>query len=101
MIFNLEANVRWDCIIGGGDGFGAAIVDRFHQEKCKVIFIDINEAKGAAKAKANPGLVFVKGDVSKHETWENVLDLAITQYGRLDIVVNNAGKWRHAYHQGI
>ena len=66
--------------------------DCFHQESWKVIFVDISGAKGKAKAEDTPGLVFVEGDVTKRETWEDVLNLAVNQFGRLDVVVNNAGK---------
>lgn len=87
-----RADTGWTLFTGGGDGFGSAIVDRFHQESWKVIFIDIDATKGKAKTGDNPGLVFVEGDVSKRETWEGVLSLAVTQFGRLDVVINNAGE---------
>ncbi|KAH6981490.1 hypothetical protein EDB80DRAFT_873342 [Ilyonectria destructans] len=78
-------------VTGGADGFGAAIVDRFHQEGCKVIFIDLNEAKGSAKAATSPNLTFIHGDVTSRAIWEQALSIAEKEYGRLDVVVNNAG----------
>lgn len=78
-------------VVGGADGFGAAIVDRFHQEKSKVIFIDLNNAKGQAKVADKPELVFLHGDVTRRETWDEVLNLAVSRFGRLDVVINNAG----------
>lgn len=57
-----------------------------------MIVIDLNESKGAAKAASSPdSLTFLRGDVSRRETWESALSLAIEKYGRLDVVVNNAG----------
>lgn len=77
--------------IGGADGFGAAIVDKFSQEDWKVIIIDLNRSGGEAKARGDPNLQFVFGDVSKQETWETVLDIIRKDYGRVDVIVNNAG----------
>lgn len=77
--------------IGGADGFGAAIVDRFSQEGWKVIILDLNRSGGEAKARDDPNLQFIFGDVSKQETWGTVLDIIRKDYGRVDVIVNNAG----------
>ena len=58
-----------------------------------MFFIDLNKAKGNERITANPDLHFVHGDVTSSEIWEKVLSLAEKEYGRLDIVVNNAGKF--------
>jgi hypothetical protein len=79
--------------LGGADGFGAAIVDRFSQEGWKVIVIDLNESGGKAKACADPNLEYVFGNVSKQETWETVLGIIRKDYGRVDVIVNNAGTY--------
>lgn len=77
---------------GGADGFGAAIVDRFSRQGWKVVFIDLNQAKGQQKAEADPNLHFLPGDVTSRETWEKVLTFAKSTFGTLDVVVNNAGE---------
>ncbi|KIX04598.1 uncharacterized protein Z518_05468 [Rhinocladiella mackenziei CBS 650.93] len=77
--------------IGGADGFGAAIVDRFSKEGCRVIFIDLNKDKGDLKAKADGNLHFLYGDVTRRETWEEALSCGKDMFERVDVVVNNAG----------
>ncbi|CAI7600039.1 unnamed protein product [Penicillium pancosmium] len=78
-------------VTGGADGFGATITDRFHQEGYQVIIIDINKEKGEQKASGGPNIHFLFGDVTQQDTWEQALALARDRFGRLDIVVNNAG----------
>ncbi|CAI7584550.1 unnamed protein product [Penicillium manginii] len=78
-------------VTGGADGFGATITDRFHDEGYQVIIIDINRAKGEQKASGGPNLHFLFGDVTQQETWDQALALSRDKFGRLDVVVNNAG----------
>ncbi|KAL4863431.1 hypothetical protein BDV12DRAFT_189694 [Aspergillus spectabilis] len=78
-------------VTGGADGFGAAIADRFSQEGCQVIIIDLDKAKGGAKASSDANLLFLLGDVTRQDTWEQALAVAREKFGRLDVVVNNAG----------
>jgi len=77
-------------ITGGGQGFGSGIVDSFRREGAHVIIVDLNPQVGQAKAKAS-GSEFLKGDVTKQDTWKAALALANEKFGKLDAVVNNAG----------
>ena len=77
-------------ITGGGHGFGEGIAAKFIQERAKVVLCDIVDANG--KRVANElGCVYVHADVSQRSGWEKILETAIHRYGKLDIVVNNAG----------
>ncbi|OJJ60309.1 hypothetical protein ASPSYDRAFT_130004 [Aspergillus sydowii CBS 593.65] len=78
-------------ITGGADGFGAAIADRFSNEGCRVIILDLNKQKGQEKAANDPNVHFLLGDVTRQDTWEQALAVAREKFGRLDVVVNNAG----------
>jgi 3-oxoacyl-[acyl-carrier protein] reductase len=77
-------------VTGAASGFGAAIAERFAAEGAHVVVADLNEAQGQAVA-ARIGGRFVRCDVSRAEDVQALVSAAIAVYGRLDIVVNNAG----------
>ena len=77
-------------VTGGVGGLGTGIAEKFIKEGAKVIITDLAEELGqktAGEIKAE----FVKADVTKKADWENVVKQADEKFGRLDIVVNNAG----------
>ncbi|KEF54942.1 uncharacterized protein A1O9_09385 [Exophiala aquamarina CBS 119918] len=78
-------------VTGGAQGFGWGIVRKFVDEGAKVVIIDANEKTGQEAADKLEGCAFVRGDVSERAVWEKALETASTQFGKLDIVVNNAG----------
>ena len=82
-------------VTGGGSGFGEGIGKRFAQEGAKVIVNDL-KAEGGERvageiARAGGQAKFVKGDVSKDADWAALVKATLDAYGKLDIVVNNAG----------
>ena len=82
-------------VTGASSGMGKAITERFVNEGANVIAIarriDRLEAL-AASLKDAPGRVIpFQGDISKEETMNNAIDLAVKEFGRLDVLVNNAG----------
>ncbi|RAL01871.1 short chain dehydrogenase [Aspergillus ibericus CBS 121593] len=79
-------------VTGAGSGFGAAIAQRFASEGAKVVVADISTEGGQKTAAQDPeNLVFEQMDVTKAEDWSRVVDKAFSQFGRLDVLVNNAG----------
>ncbi|CRL25501.1 Short-chain dehydrogenase/reductase SDR [Penicillium camemberti] len=79
-------------VTGGGNGFGAAIARRFGEEGAKVIVTDVNVDGGEKVAAQNPSnLIFQRQDVTQEADWNTVLDLAFSKFGRVDVLVNNAG----------
>ncbi|KAI9367741.1 hypothetical protein BJX61DRAFT_527107 [Aspergillus egyptiacus] len=79
-------------VTGGGSGFGAAIATRFAEEGAKVIIADINTEGGEKVASSNAdSLVFQRVDVTSVDDWKTVVDLAFSKFGRLDVLINNAG----------
>jgi 3-oxoacyl-[acyl-carrier protein] reductase len=82
-------------VTGGGSGFGEGISKRFAQEGARVIVNDLKPEGGERVAseigRAGGQVKFVKGDVSKDADWGALVKATLDAYGRLDIVVNNAG----------
>jgi NAD(P)-dependent dehydrogenase (short-subunit alcohol dehydrogenase family) len=84
-------------ITGGGSGIGRDTVLRFLAEGAKVVASDINERTGretldlaAAQGRA-ADVVFQKTDVSDEAQVAAMIDRAKAEFGRLDVVYNNAG----------
>jgi 3-oxoacyl-[acyl-carrier protein] reductase len=82
-------------VTGAASGFGLGIAERFTREGCAVIVNDLaretGEAAAAGMRSAGGRAQFAYGDVSRSADVKGLLDAALTHYGRLDIVVNNAG----------
>ncbi len=77
-------------ITGAACGIGRAIVEAFAAEGCQVAFCDINETAGQALAAATDSRFFVL-DTSRKEELEACLQTLFTEWGDLDIIINNVG----------
>jgi 3-oxoacyl-[acyl-carrier protein] reductase len=82
-------------ITGGASGFGRGIAETFGREGANVVILDLNlaGAQEVASAISNHSLA-IEGDVTKKSDIERAVAQTVDQFGRLDIVVNNAG-WTH------
>lgn len=82
-------------ITGGARGLGLASVERLCEEGARVLFTDLDVAEGDLQCARLGGLgytvAFEMQDVTRQEQWGPVLDSAIARWGRLDVLVNNAG----------
>ena len=77
-------------VTGGGSGFGEGIARLFAQEGAQVVIGDIAEDAGARVADEIGG-AFVRADVSVGADVAALVEEATGRFGRLDVVVNNAG----------
>ncbi len=82
-------------ITGASSGFGRAGALRFAKEGAKIVVVDktVDEGKKTAEmVKAAGGeAIFVETDVSEAEACKNMIKRTIDEYGKLDIIWNNAG----------
>jgi 3-oxoacyl-[acyl-carrier protein] reductase len=85
-------------VTGAASGFGAGIAKRFAEEGAKVTVNDINVPGGERVAGEISGAgrraLFVKADVTRGQDWAGLIGATVSAFGRLDVVVNNAG-WTH------
>lgn len=82
-------------VTGGAMGIGRGTAVLFAQEAAKVVVADIDEAAGGAVVDeicaAGGEAMFVKLDVSGEEDWKRAIKKTIAAYGKLNVLVNNAG----------
>ena len=85
-MFSLAGKVA--VVTGGASGIGEATAHRFARAGAKVVIGDIADASAVAK---EIGGLAVRTDVSREGEVAGLLESAVREFGRLDVVVNNAG----------
>jgi NAD(P)-dependent dehydrogenase (short-subunit alcohol dehydrogenase family) len=79
-------------VTGGASGIGAACAATLAREGAKVIVSDIDDARGAALAASiGDAAHFQHQDVTDEGAWPGAIEAAERRFGRLDIMVANAG----------
>jgi 3alpha(or 20beta)-hydroxysteroid dehydrogenase len=79
-------------ISGGARGIGAATASRMLKEGAKVVVGDVLDEDGAAlAAQLGSGVRYVHLDVTDPAGWQQAVDEAVSAFGGLSILVNNAG----------
>ena len=77
-------------VTGAAQGIGLACAQAFVREGARVVMADVNEEKGG-KAAADLHAAFVRCDVSRKADVVAAVARAVSEFGRLDILVANAG----------
>ena len=79
-------------VTGGARGQGAAEARLFAREGAKVVIGDVRTEPGEAlAAELGADVVFVRHDVADEVAWEAVVATALERFGRVHVLVNNAG----------
>lgn len=86
-------------VTGGAQGIGKATVVKFIDEGASVVIWDVDDAKGnqlANELSSKGNAVYMKVNVAKHDEVEKAVHSVIAQFGKIDVLVNNAGILRDA-----
>ena len=79
-------------ITGAASGIGEGTVRKFVAEGARVVIADIQDQRGGALAEElGPSTTYVHADVSSEEQVAEAVAQAVSRWGRLDVVFNNAG----------
>lgn len=84
-------------VTGGARGFGAGIAEELFRKDVNVVVADLNEEEGKSlvgklsSGKSGGLAVFVKTDVSDHQSVRNLVAETVSRFGGLDIMISNAG----------
>jgi NAD(P)-dependent dehydrogenase (short-subunit alcohol dehydrogenase family) len=91
----MSLNDKVVLITGGGSGIGANAAHAFHGAGAKVVLNGRREAQLAQTAytidPTGQRVIYMAGDIGKPETSHNIVNLAIERFGRVDVLLNNAG----------
>jgi len=91
----MELKGKVALITGGGSGIGRATAQRLAKEGASIVIADLDEKMGAESLKLIEGAggraTFVKADVTKESDARRMLDAAVSKFGQVDILHNNAG----------
>mgnify|MGYP001501716705 CR=1 FL=1 len=88
---------RVTLITGGAAGIGQATAQRFAEEGARVVICDLNVTGGqATAAQLGPDAGFYKVNVADRAEVQAWVEAVVARYGRIDVLVNNAGVLRDA-----
>jgi meso-butanediol dehydrogenase / (S,S)-butanediol dehydrogenase / diacetyl reductase len=80
-------------VTGAGSGIGAATARRFASEAASLVVVDrdVDKLRDMAKTLGRPGALTIAADVSDPDAVQDFVRQAVDRFGRLDVLVNNAG----------
>ena len=79
-------------VTGSARGIGKAISEVFHKEGATVIITDIRDKEGLSLSKSLKNRnEYLHLDVKHESEWQKVTEYIVKKYGKLDVLINNAG----------
>lgn len=92
-MFQLKDKVT--VVTGAASGIGLATAVAFAEKGAKVVLSDYDSEKGEARTnelkEKGHDVLFIKTDVSKEQEVKELIEKTVDQFGRIDVIVNNAG----------
>lgn len=84
------------CLVtGAASGMGREHALLLAEQGARIILTDLNVSAGQAVADEIKGAggeaIFIKHDAASEQDWQQVVDTALQHYGKIDVLVNNAG----------
>ncbi len=83
-------------ITGGVKGIGYACLEKFHQNGANVTVLDNDETGADIGSRFGARFIFIQTDVSKEKEVQRAIQKSVSQYGEVDVLVNNAGIQRYS-----
>ncbi|CAG7865236.1 unnamed protein product [Brassica rapa] len=92
-LFHKRLEGKVAIITGGAHGIGKATVQLFTRHGATVVIADVDATAGSylAKSLSSSQVAFISCDVSVEADVENLVNVTVARFGRLDILINNAG----------
>ena len=78
-------------VTGGGSGIGRATATAFAAQGADVLIVGRTESRLAEVARDVPGVHVLAADITAPDGPQRVVNAAVAEFGRIDVVVNNAG----------
>ncbi|MEX3941840.1 SDR family NAD(P)-dependent oxidoreductase [Paraburkholderia sp. BR10937] len=83
-------------ITGSAQGQGAMEARLFAEQGARLVLTDIAPGGEALAEEIGAQAIFLRHDVADAMAWQHVIDAAMERYGRIDVLVNNAGVYKPA-----
>ena len=79
-------------VTGAARGMGASFARAMVAQGASVVLADVRDEEGlAVEAELGEAALFTHLDVTNHEDWRHAVDAAVARFGKLNVLVNNAG----------
>jgi NAD(P)-dependent dehydrogenase (short-subunit alcohol dehydrogenase family) len=92
MIHKKDLENKVAIVTGSAGGIGKAIAKKLYSYGCNLVVSDIQTGKGEETAMLlGPRAIFIPCDISNIQQVNNLIEKSIERFGRLDIMINNAG----------